>query len=166
MTPLRPLAKADITPLARIWHAGWHSAHAAHVPAALTALRTEADFADRLARLGDCIRVAGPTGAPHGFCAARDDEIYQMFVDPGAQGSGLAGQLLSDGEARIRAGGHRAAWLWCIPQNARALAFYRRQGWQVDGPTRAALETSAGAYWVDLLKLSKALSAQQPAQPS
>ena len=46
--------RADIGPLAALWHDGWHEAHAALVPTALTALRTPAEFRARVtAHLGD-----------------------------------------------------------------------------------------------------------------
>lgn len=155
----RMVVDADLAPLARLWHDGWHRAHAAHVPAALTALRTIDDFTTRLPRLRAGSRVTGPEGAPSGFCAVRADEIYQLYIARTAQGSGVAAALLNDGEARIAAAGHPAAWLIVVPENARAVAFYSRQGWCDAGMTDAVLDTATGTYSLPLLKMTKTLPA-------
>ena len=101
MNDLRPARPEDIPGLAKLWHAGWHEAHAAYTPEALTRMRTEADFTRRLRDLLPGIRMAGPPLAPLGFCAIRDDELYQLFVAGAARGTGLAARLLADGEARL-----------------------------------------------------------------
>ncbi|WP_176473832.1 GNAT family N-acetyltransferase [Actibacterium ureilyticum] len=154
----RPVVDADLAPLARLWHDGWHRAHAAHVPPALTALRTIGDFTARLPGLRDALRVIGPPGAPQGLCAVRGDELYQLYVAQAAQGSGVAGALLQDGAARIAAAGHRAAWLIVVPENARAVAFYTRQGWRDAGMTDAVLDTAHGTFALPLLKMTKGLA--------
>ena len=76
----RPVQISEITGLASIWHGAWHDAHALVVPAALVEQRTLAEFAERLADLGDAVRTIGPVGAPLGLCATRDDQLYQIYV--------------------------------------------------------------------------------------
>ena len=103
--PIRPATPADIPALTEIWYQGWHEAHAADVPAALTALRTRDDFTRRLIGFDAGLHVGGPDGAPLGFVALKPDEINQLYVAPSARGTGLAAALMADAEARLAAGG-------------------------------------------------------------
>ena len=79
-----------------------------------------------------------------GFAAygpAREDEpdargagwLYAIYLDEELVGRG-AGRALHDAAVDgMRAAGHGAALLWVLEDNARALAFYARQGWAPDG---------------------------------
>lgn len=156
---IRPAHPDDIPALARIWHDGWHEAHAGHVPAALTALRTVPDFARRLATMGGDLRVAGPTGAPLGLCATLKDELYQLYVAPAARGTGLAASLVVDAEARIAQAGHTVAHLACGLENHAAAGFYRRQGWTEDGVVEVMLDTSTGPFPLPVRRFVKPVQA-------
>jgi len=149
MIPIRPATAADIPALARLWHAGWHEAHAAYTPPALTALRTEADFTRRLDHLLADTRMAGDDPAL-GFCTIRDDELYQLFVSPAARASGLAARLLADGEARLAARGVGMARLDVGLENHRAAKFYTRQGWQETGTGEAMVDSARGPFHLRL----------------
>lgn len=157
MTALRPADPDEATKLVGLWHAAWHEAHDSLLPATLVALRTPEDFAARLPALLAGIRVAGPLGAPVGFCAVRDDELYQIFVDRAARGTGVGAALLSDGETRISAAGHRTAWLACAEGNLRAERFYLRAGWRCAGPAEGRLETAQNSIPMRVLRFEKAL---------
>ncbi|MHA3913332.1 GNAT family N-acetyltransferase [Halovulum sp. GXIMD14793] len=159
MTP-RPARAEDIAALARLWHIAWHEAHAALVPAALIALRTQASFKDRLHAFGDALRCAGPKGAPLGLCVVQGGKVDQIFVDAAARGTGLARDLLYDGEARLAAGGTRQAILECLPENTRAIRFYEKCGWQQRGIEDVNLDTSAGPFQIPALVLTKELRPQ------
>ncbi|QQA44128.1 GNAT family N-acetyltransferase [Pelagovum pacificum] len=154
----RPATPGELDALAELWFDGWRDAHLDHVPAELTALRTLEDFRARLARMPDTVRVTGPEGAPTGFCAVRDNEIYQLFVAAGARGTGAAAALIADGEARIAAAGHREAMLDVVEQNARARRFYERCGWQVRGRELRTVDTSAGGFEMELVVMVKPLA--------
>ena len=52
MTSIRPAGAADMAAVADLWHEGWHSGHAGHVPEGLTALRTLAAFHERTPAAG------------------------------------------------------------------------------------------------------------------
>lgn len=163
MNDIRPAEPADLAPLARLWYAGWHEAHAAIVPADLTAQRTEASFLNRLENLGDALRTAGPVGKPLGFCAIKGDELYQLFVSPDARGTGLARDLLTDGEARLAARGVARACLLCADGNDRAARFYARAGWTNLGLRRESVDTASGPFFFEVLRFEKDLStARQP----
>lgn len=157
MTDLRPATQDDIPALARLWHAGWHEAHAAYPPEALCRLRTEADFARRLRLALPATRMAGSALRPLGFCVIRNDELYQLFVAPGARGSGLAARLLADGEARLTARGVGMARLDIGIGNIRAARFYARHGWQETGTVEAEVDSSAGPFRLPLRVFVKRL---------
>lgn len=161
MLTLRAVHPADLDSLAQLWFDGWHEAHAAHVPAELTAKRTIESFRTRLGATGDRLRVAGAIGAPLGFCAIQKNELYQLFIGTGARGTGLAAQLLADGEARLAAKGVTRAFLLCVPENLRAFHFYQRQGWENCGLSREAVETLEGPFAVDVLRFEKTLRAPE-----
>lgn len=158
MTPTaRPATPADVPALSRIWHDGWQEAHADHTPAALHRLRTPDSFATRLAADLANTRAAGPIGAPLGLCITHGDELYQLYVSPAARGTGMAARLIDDGEARIRDAGHSVARLYAIPENARALAFYTKQGWTIGPVEEVLLETLEGPFPLPCARLTKRL---------
>lgn len=151
MTPagpgtLRPATAADIPQLADIWHDGWHEAHAAHVPPALTALRSTDSFITRLGPRIQATTVLMQAGRPQGLCIIEGAELYQLYVAPGARASGGAAALLQDGERRMAATGVTHAHLLCLPENPRARRFYERQGWQLDRIDQASVETLDGPF--------------------
>lgn len=60
--------------------------------------------------------------------------VEHLYTVPGVHGSGV-GQALLDTIV-----GQRPAYLWCIDGNERALAFYRRNGFEPDGLTHVCSE--------------------------
>ena len=155
---IRPALPDEHRALARLWHAGWHEAHAAYVPAELTRLRTFETFLDRIAVFEDRLRVAGPAGRPLGFCVIQDNEIYQIYVSRAARGTGIAAALLGDGEARLRQSGVTRARLDCVVENARAISFYKKHGWESAGLAKGMLETKQGPFAMPVLAFTKALA--------
>lgn len=154
---IRAAANDEVQALARLWHDGWRDAHAAILPEALARLRTLESFAERLALRLDDVRVAGPNGAPLGFCMLKDDELYQLFVAVEARGTGLAASLIADGEARLAERGHVVAWLACAIGNERAARFYRKCGWHFARTFVSRLETHAGPYDLEVWRYEKRL---------
>lgn len=82
------------------------------------------------------IRAAVADGHVVGFCfvgpargesPARNVELYSMYVLAAWYGSGVAPALLT---ASL---GDRPAQLWVAQQNPRAIAFYRKHGFDLDG---------------------------------
>ena len=73
-------------------------------------------------------------------------------------GSGLAAQLLAEGEARLAQAGCQCAHLLCLPENPRAVRFYTRQGWTNAGRATANLDTLEGPYPLELFRFEKDLS--------
>ncbi len=67
------------------------------------------------------------TAAPRDDDPPRDLELGAIYLLAAHHGSGL-GQALMDAAL-----GDRAASLWVLDENARAIAFYRRNGFEPDG---------------------------------
>ena len=130
MTSIRPADAADMAAVADLWHEGWHSGHAGHVPDGLTAARTLEAFHGRTpARVADTTVAVSDAGDLLGFVMVVGDEVEQVFVGPGSRGSGLAGVLLAEAERQVAAAGYDEAWLAVVAGNARARRFYEKQGW-------------------------------------
>ena len=66
-------------------------------------------------------------GPPRIDDAPAELELYAINLLPRAQGTGVADELL---DATI---GDRAAYLWVIEGNERAIAYYRKHGFTDDG---------------------------------
>ncbi|UIJ34698.1 GNAT family N-acetyltransferase [Allobranchiibius sp. GilTou73] len=89
---------------------------------------------------GQVLQVAAerPGGAVVGFCQsgpARDDDppqpyqLWALNVLAAHHGSGVAQRLVA---ATV---GDRPAYLWVLTGNERAIAFYRKLGFELDGAT-------------------------------
>jgi ribosomal protein S18 acetylase RimI-like enzyme len=154
---IRKPTRSELPALAQLWYDGWQAAHAAHVPASLTAIRTLESFAIRLSDNFEDIRVLGEIGDPFGLCIVKGAEIYQIFVSPKAQGTGAAAALITDGLERIRAAGHTTAKLDVVPENTRAIAFYEKMGWRKKGVETILLDTLTDPFPMPCLVMTKEL---------
>jgi ribosomal protein S18 acetylase RimI-like enzyme len=81
-------------------------------------------------------------------------EIYTIYLDPAAWGSGV-GVLLHDAAlAEMRLGSYRRATLWTLGTNERARHFYERHGWHADGGAKThdwgAFVATDVRYGIDL----------------
>lgn len=143
--------------MAALWHAGWHEAHAEIVPASLTALRTLDSFTDRLADDLPLSRVGFVDERLAGFHIAKDGEVYQFYVDSFARGCGFSSAMLMDVEQDLGQAGVKTAWLACSVGNDRAAAFYTKSGWHNAGLKTIDLDTSDGAYPLEIWRFEKAI---------
>jgi GNAT superfamily N-acetyltransferase len=157
---VRPAEPDDLDALALLWRDVWTVSHAPMMPEELIKLRTLESFHERLEHMIGDIRVIGPQGAPIGFCAIKDDELYQMFVSSAAQGTGAAALLMADGEARLRANGVKTTWLSCAIGNDRAARFYEKLGWRRAGVMMNQVDTSAGLFALETWRYEKTLQAE------
>jgi GNAT superfamily N-acetyltransferase len=155
---VRSARKTEIDPLASLWYAAWHDAHAGIVPEELTRVRTLANFRRRLAAALPAIRVVGPEGTPLGFHIVQGDELYQLFVSAAARGTGVAQALIQDAEGKLAAQGVHTAWLACAIGNERAARFYEKCGWRRVGTMINHLRTEAGPIDLEVWRYEKALS--------
>jgi GNAT superfamily N-acetyltransferase len=154
----RAAESTELDHLAQLWYDGWQDAHARIVPAELTQLRTLESFRDRLQAMLPDVRVVGPPGAPAGFCAVKEDELYQLFVAAEARGKGVAAVLLADGEARLAANGVETAWLACSVGNNRAARFYEKCGWRLAATVTIPVETYQGPFMLEVWRYEKGLT--------
>jgi ribosomal protein S18 acetylase RimI-like enzyme len=156
-THVRNADRADVDQLAQIWFDGWHDAHAAIVPEALTRLRTLENFRDRLRTELDAVRVLDASGSPSGFSMLRGEELYQFYVSASARGSGAAAVLMADAEARLAERGVAVAWLACAVGNDRAARFYEKCGWVRAGTVMHEAETTGGPFMLQVWRYEKSL---------
>lgn len=136
-TTIRPVAPGDVDAVARLVHEcfvaylafapdGWDPGGPVPQP-------------EHLGRDGVHWSVAVDAGGvPRGVGAVRptDDpalgHVWQLFVDPGLQGTGLADELLETVVAAARADGRTALQLYCARDGEQARRFYARRGWERD----------------------------------
>lgn len=72
--------------------------------------------------------------AAHPAVAGRSPiQLWQIYVIPSFQGSGVAAQLISAALGHARAARHDVMWLGVSEENHRALAFYRKHGFEALG---------------------------------
>lgn len=138
--------EAQADEIAGIWASGWHEAHADLVPGRLLELRTRKSFLERTRKGLSRTRVASDGTDVLGFCMVKENELFQLYVSPQARGTGVAQTLIEDAENRIRNEGHDMAWLACAIGNKRAVRFYEKSGWICAGRTVVNLNTSGGAF--------------------
>ena len=74
---------------------------------------------------------SGPSMVQEGQSNPRDHQLYMIYVAAARHGTG-AGQALLDATL-----GDRPASLWVAKENPRAQAFYRRNGFELDGVVQA-----------------------------
>lgn len=150
---IRPLAPGDADEVAAVHVAIWKATYPGMVNQAKLDALTPSDRIDRWRRtITDGERqeqrgvrtrcaVHEPAGDIIGFATggpARDDDapaptaLWSLNVLPRHHGSGVAARLMS---AVI---GDRTgpAYLWVAAGNARAITFYRKHGFELDGVTR------------------------------
>ena len=75
------------------------------------------------------VTVAGD-GVPLGFLARDGEEVRAIYLAPEARGRGLGRALLDHAKGRSPRLG-----LWVFQANARAIAFYLREGFRVERRT-------------------------------
>lgn len=153
---LADLSDAILQPLATVWFDGWHDAHDAIVPEALTRLRTRDDFVHRLQTAKFFMRVAVRGDDVLGFVAVVDSQLDQLYVAKTARGTGVAQALMKAAEDHLRASGHKTAWLSCGIGNRRAALFYEKAGWAPAGEETVALETTNGPFSLKVWRFEKA----------
>ncbi len=154
-----PATPDDAFAVAWVHVASWQVAYRGLMPeaflAGLSVERREASWRQSLARpAARSATLAARAGETViGFASvgpSRDEgagpeagELYAIYVEPACWGVG-AGRLLMDRALeRLRAEGFRAATLWVLEENARAIGFYAKAGWAPDGSRRT--ETMGGA---------------------
>lgn len=60
-------------------------------------------------------------------------ELWALYLHPQRWGSGIADELLTYTQTRLKAEGFDAAVLWVLKDNPRGRAFYEKHGWEASG---------------------------------
>lgn len=154
---IRPGTADDAAAVATIWHQGWRDGHLGFVPDELLSARTPESFAERSPERVSDTTVITVDGVVAGFVMVVGDEAEQVYLDSSHRGSGIAATLLAEAERQVLAAGHDAAWLAVVAGNARARAFYERQGWRDDGPFSYAAHGPSGPIEVPCHRYTKPL---------
>lgn len=130
---IRQASPEDANDVADIWRLGWRDGHFGFVPQELVEARTDDSFRARASERVSDTTLATVDGAVAGFVMVVDDEVEQVYVSTLHRGTGVAAALLTEAERQVRANGHHMAWLAVVAGNARARAFYQRNGWYDEG---------------------------------
>jgi ribosomal protein S18 acetylase RimI-like enzyme len=127
---IRTATAADASALAGIQARGWRWAYGDFIaPEEMPVAEEREPVFRELAERG-AVRVFDQDGNVVGYASVADDEITSLYVEPAAQGAGVGTRLLADAVERIRAAGHRRAWLYVYADNGQGRAFYERHGWE------------------------------------
>ena len=152
---LRTARPEDAGDVAEIWRLGWRDGHLGFVPQELIEARTEESFRARASeRVGETT-VAVVAGAVAGFVMVVDDEVEQVYVSAAHRGTGVAAALMGEAERQVRENGHAKGWLAVVAGNARARAFYERNGWEDEGPFTYAAASESGSIAVPCHRYTK-----------
>lgn len=142
----------DIPQLVQIWHEGWHQAHGDIVSAALVATRQPDEFTARMTEDLADVRVGRSEQGIAGFYILKQDELYQLYVDPALKGRGVAQALMASVEADLTG---RTAWLACTVGNLRAARFYEKCGWHRAETVSYTAPTRDGSVTLDVWRYEK-----------
>lgn len=154
-TTWREPGPSDAEALGRMHHRAWRATYGGMLPAAYferwDVAAAVAEWDDLLAAPRDpgetLLAVfddggevlgwarSGPPPTDEGIDPVRPVRLHGLYVDASAHGTGL-GRALFDAVL-----GERPAEVWLIDGNARAEAFYRRNGFARDGVTGPHLAT-------------------------
>ena len=149
---IRAATLEDARAIAEVHIASWQAAYADildldNLPHPLDVDERERAWADRIPRVGDegfRTWVAEVDGTIAGYAFTRptedDDlnpleiaELLALYLHPDHFERGIGKALLDRAVAGMRNQGFLQATLWVLEENARALHFYRREGWKPDG---------------------------------
>ena len=96
------------------------------------------------------IRISYGQGAPVAGCS--NIEISTLYIRPRQQSNGLGKALLEQGLAHVRAAGAASVWLTTNAENAPAIAFYLKHGFEKVGTTHFRIQDKS--YLNDVFRRS------------
>jgi GNAT superfamily N-acetyltransferase len=150
---LRPAKLEDARGIARAHVLSWQTAYRGLVPDGLldglsverraglwTQILTDLDRRQQAVWVWDEAEIAGficvGPSRDTGVDRAIVGELQAIYLAPPAWGRGIGHALHEAGIAWLRERGFVHATLWMVDGNARALAFYERHGWHLDGSAK------------------------------
>ncbi|HWQ10081.1 MAG TPA: GNAT family N-acetyltransferase [Holophaga sp.] len=149
--PVRRVAPDEVPALAAFGAACFREAYGGHFAAADLARLCAAAFSlpvmERLVRDGTWVAgdwqgyvALGQVACPIPGLAEPTLELARLYVAGTWQGRGVADRLMARFIQEARARGGRSVWLQAFAGSPRALAFYRRWGFEDHGPYVLAVE--------------------------
>ncbi len=141
---LRPATPDDLGDVVSVFLACWHESYAGHLPPALVATMTAETavtlWSGVLFRDDRAVVLAVRDDVVCGLVGFAADgpvgDVHSLYVAPSEQGRGTGRALLASAADELARAGAADGRLWVFADNAPALAFYGREGWQPDGETR------------------------------
>ena len=143
---IRDAEPRDAAELARVHVTSWQTAYRGLINQAFLDAMTIESRIERwdtlLSHVRGRVLVTEADGKVAGFCSVGPadadgwGEVYAIYLAPEHWGVGLGRGLLEAGEKALGENGHGRAQLWVLSTNARARAFYQRQGWTLGRPIR------------------------------
>ncbi|MEO7234178.1 MAG: GNAT family N-acetyltransferase [Lapillicoccus sp.] len=141
---LRLATPDDLSDVVAVFLACWHEGYPEHLPPALVATMTAetavALWSSVLSRPDRAVVLAVREDVVCGVVGFSTDgsvgDVHSLYVAPSEQGRGTGRALLGRAATDLARSGAAVGRLWVFADNAPALAFYRREGWQPDGGTR------------------------------
>ena len=141
---VRAATPADAEAIARVHTCSWHVAYAdVFPPERLAAWRSDAEqlrssISQPAPRSAAVVAADGARVVGFSTCGVSRDEggigeLYAIYVDPDAWGTGAGRALLERAEQSLRENGFPEATLWVLEDNPRARRFYENARWALDG---------------------------------
>ena len=93
--------------------------------------------------------------APPGDETASGLEIHRIYLLAKFQGQGLGRRLIRQCIETARAGGYHSLWLGVWKENPKAIAFYRRMGFQITGEHIFQLGSDPQEDWIMTLDVQE-----------
>lgn len=139
---IRPMTPADIPEVARVHRAAWCDAYRAQFPPEKLAAFSQQEFEQRWTRAFDtpsrkfCCVVEGEILGVLSVMLdddRRGAEILALYIAPEWQGQRCGSALMRHALSVFGSEKIAQARLWVVDDNAPAIAFYRRWGFESDG---------------------------------
>lgn len=143
---IRPATASDAGAVGRVHFLAWQQTYTDLVPDSIMSRLSE-ERSTALFRREGCrdLFVALLNGEVVGFCGygpwrgkggdCDAGEVFGLYVLQKAQGLGIGAGLLRAALDVLRSRGYASAALWVLDSNARAIGFYRAQGFADTGIT-------------------------------
>lgn len=144
---VQPLRPPDFSKLVEVWEASVRATHDFVAEEDILAYRRIVQ--DGLPQMKNLHGVRGPEREVVGFMAVEGDKLEMLFVHPDWRGAGVGRRLV---EYAVGTLGVRAVDV--NEQNAQAVGFYARLGFEVAG--RSALDGTGKSYPLLHLRLAGA----------